>query len=1562
MNPKTNKNINLQNHVFMKKFTHVAIFTLALFLIGFHHTGWTQVVISQVYGGGGNTGAPYNRDFIELFNRGATSQDLNGWTIQYASATGSTWTNITPLGNITINPGQYILIGGASGANGIALPTVDVSGTINMSGTAGKVALVSSTTALTGSCPTGGNIVDFVGFGTTANCFEGSGPTPAPSNTTSVSRASAGCQDDNNNATDFTAGTVNPRNSSSPLNVCSSSAITLSTSLLSGFTYAEGSGPSAAQSFIVGGTDLTANVFLAASTNYEISLTSGSGYTTPIELTQTAGTLAETTIFVRLKAGLAAGTYNGETINITSTGATPAAVTCNGSVTGMSPQLSVDPATLTGFTYGAGNGPSASGYYTLSGIFLTGFPGDITITGSANFEVSNDDATWGPSTTVEFTSATLDQALVFVRLKAGLPQGTYNGELIGNAGGGASNVNVTCSGSVTAPQPTAACTLRPSHIDISTATSESAVLMTLSNYASDLVKYRIYGGSGQYYCWDEITDSYITSSTYANGPSVPGTPSTSSTFWILFQNGSNNTVEGIYRDRLGPAYGSNYQTLGLPTAASITTPFNLSGNFVPFGGYDNTIKHVVLAYSGGTLVSATSNTLTTGAFNLVCPDGTTIDLIEVRAIDNTLIASRTGSWSTTTNVGNVPDLPVVAPPVISPLTGIFYEPFDATITCSTPASSIYYTTDGSDPDNVGNGTLYTIPVPISTTTTLKAKAYATGFDPSIVVSAVYTFPVVNDVANIAALRAGLTDGTAYRLTGEAILTFKSATRNAKYIQDATGAIIIDDVTGKITTTYNVYDGITGITGTLSLNNLMLQFVPVSDPGAATSTGNSVVPEVVTLVNLNDTYQAKLVKVIYTTITGSGNFVAVTNYPLTDPSGTGVMRTHYSDVDYIGTPIPAAPQNLTGVILQFGSTMQLVPRGLSDFEVSVDPSLTATPNTLSGFLYAAGNGPSTSQSYVLEGSNLNGFPGDITVSAAGTTGYEVSNDDINFSASVTVPFTSAVLAPATVHVRLKAGLESGAYNSQLIVHTGGGILLPVNVTCSGTVLAGEPTNHATAFTATSPLHSVITITWSDNDGAQPADGFLVLANTTGIFTAPVDGVPQTNNSNLGGGSGVMNVAHGVQMFSWGGLSPETPYYFVIYPYTNAGALINYKTTPEAPTATATTLANISTPVAAWTFDVTAAAPNTPTVVPANYGAQSGTATLYSDGTNGSSLWVTSTSGNELTMFAGTTINDPRTPTVSGSSYCPLSGTNNIANGKSMVLKFSMTDFEDPILSYATRFSSATGFNNHQWAWSTDGTNFTDFGVNTAPTTTSFVAKALDLSSIDALDDAADVYLRITFSGATSGTSNNRLDNFVINATPVAPSFKTLNVSVLLEGLYEPGTGLMRQAQGETGPQFGAGIADQVTVELHEATSPFAAAYTFNNVDLSTNGTLSIGTIPTAISGSYYVVIKHRNSIETWSSAPVSFDGAGPFNYDFTTAASQAFGDNLLLMGTAWVIYGGDVSQDGGIDTSDMTEVDNDAADYAAGYINSDVNGDGGVDTSDMTIIDNNSANYIGTARP
>lgn len=169
-----------------------------------------NIVISQVYGGGGNAGTTFTHDFIELFNQSTTTVNLSGWSVQYASANGTTW-QVTPLSG-SIAPGGYYLIQEAAGAAGTTpLPTPDAMGTIAMSGTAGKVALSSTTVAFSGSCPT--CPIDLVGYGG-ANCFEGSGPTNATSNTTAALRKRGGCFDSNDNAADFSIGSPNPRNSS----------------------------------------------------------------------------------------------------------------------------------------------------------------------------------------------------------------------------------------------------------------------------------------------------------------------------------------------------------------------------------------------------------------------------------------------------------------------------------------------------------------------------------------------------------------------------------------------------------------------------------------------------------------------------------------------------------------------------------------------------------------------------------------------------------------------------------------------------------------------------------------------------------------------------------------------------------------------------------------------------------------------------------------------------------------------------------------------------------------------------------------------------------------------------------------------------------------------------------------------------------------------------------------------------------------------------------------------------------------------------------------------------
>ncbi|MEO5946214.1 MAG: lamin tail domain-containing protein, partial [Chitinophagaceae bacterium] len=202
-------------------------------------SSFSQIVISQVYGGGGNSGATYTNDFIEIFNRGTSSINITGWSVQYASATGTSWTKTDLTG--TLAPGQYYLIQQGAGAGGTTpLPTPDATGNIAMASGSGKVALVNTTTLLSGSgCPFGSSIVDFVGFGSTASCSEGGTPTPAPSNTTAVLRNAFGCTDAGNNTADFTAGAPNPRNTSTTLNPCSGPPPPLTVSVSPGKDAAE---------------------------------------------------------------------------------------------------------------------------------------------------------------------------------------------------------------------------------------------------------------------------------------------------------------------------------------------------------------------------------------------------------------------------------------------------------------------------------------------------------------------------------------------------------------------------------------------------------------------------------------------------------------------------------------------------------------------------------------------------------------------------------------------------------------------------------------------------------------------------------------------------------------------------------------------------------------------------------------------------------------------------------------------------------------------------------------------------------------------------------------------------------------------------------------------------------------------------------------------------------------------------------------------------------------------------------------------------------------------------
>ena len=183
-----------------------------------------DIVVSQVYGGGGNAGATLRNDFIELFNRGPAAVDITGWSVQYASSAGSSWQKTNVAG--VLAPGQYYLVQEAQGTGGTqSLPTPDAVGTIAMSATAGKVALLTNQVVLSGcgnlgnTCLGNPSIRDYVGFGSAATDFE-TAPTATLGNTIAALRKANGCTDADTNAGDFNTGAPAPRNAASPFNTC----------------------------------------------------------------------------------------------------------------------------------------------------------------------------------------------------------------------------------------------------------------------------------------------------------------------------------------------------------------------------------------------------------------------------------------------------------------------------------------------------------------------------------------------------------------------------------------------------------------------------------------------------------------------------------------------------------------------------------------------------------------------------------------------------------------------------------------------------------------------------------------------------------------------------------------------------------------------------------------------------------------------------------------------------------------------------------------------------------------------------------------------------------------------------------------------------------------------------------------------------------------------------------------------------------------------------------------------------------------------------------------------
>ncbi len=350
----------------------------------------TGVVISQVYGGGGNNGAPLTNDFIELHNQSTAAIPVEGWSVQYASATGNSY-QVTRLTG-SLPAGGYYLVQEAIGANTSAtpLPAPDATGNIAMSATTGKVALVSSTTALTcasaATCTAAqlAQIVDLVGYGPTASFSEGS-PAPVLTNPTADLRGNSGCMDTNSNSADFTVGAPAPRNSASVPFVCSG---TVNLPVVANC-------PSSVQANVGSGT--TANL---SATDPDGFVSSAVITSTPVGGISLAGVTPGATLTAQLlvDSTVAAGTYP-VAVQFTNTDPVPQTATCSINVNVTAPAMTARIHDIQG----------AAHISPLNGKAVSSVPGIVTSVRSNGFNLQDPQPDSNPATSEAvfvFTSTT----------------------------------------------------------------------------------------------------------------------------------------------------------------------------------------------------------------------------------------------------------------------------------------------------------------------------------------------------------------------------------------------------------------------------------------------------------------------------------------------------------------------------------------------------------------------------------------------------------------------------------------------------------------------------------------------------------------------------------------------------------------------------------------------------------------------------------------------------------------------------------------------------------------------------------------------------------------------------------------------------------------------------------------------------------------------------------------------------------------------------------------------------------------------------------------------------
>ncbi|MBS1518734.1 MAG: endonuclease [Bacteroidetes bacterium] len=614
------------------------------------------------------------------------------------------------------------------------------------------------------------------------------------------------------------------------------------------------------------------------------------------------------------------------------------------------------------------------------------------------------------------------------------------------------------------------------------------------------------------------------------------------------------------------------------------------------------------------------------------------------------------------------------------------------------------------------------------------------------------------------------------------------------------------------------------------------------------------------------------------------------------------------------------------------------------------------------------------------------------------GYSYANDTVltDGAAVVNIPYSSPD------NYTFQNLIQNNTYYFTVYSYNGSGS--QINYKTNGTVpqtnslinnsLATEPTYQATNFSADTVTESSVQLKWNDAlPGTQTPSGYLLVGNTTNVFSLPADGTEFSNDSVLSDGNAAVNINYSAaDNYTFKNLLSNTSYYFRIYSYNGTGTSRNYKTT-GVPETGATTLQSYQNFTSLLLDDFNRSNSNYLGITSLPFSAQwqetetvSPTSIVLSSGRNKS---ASTTVGREFayvdmsgvqgypSQYSGSNnilewaINlrqsrtDPSgfdnnnygTAFILGKSSSDLT----TGNGYAVVLgqsgsidairlaKFSNginlnSKFTNVISSgdYANQYLSIrVTFNPTGKIWSLYADDAAGGFVQSDPRNTS--------SLLGSAADSTYTSMNLNYVGTLWNHATGANDSCIFDDVYIPySSSATLDLSVLTEGLYDVSNNRLNKN-------------DTVKVYLRNSASPFAVADSSENTVDSLTYACTFH-FPNISSGSYYIEVKHRNSVETWSKYPQFLSSGNILNYDFSTSAVKAFGDNLILKGGKYCLFSGDVNQDGTIDLTDLSLIDNDAFNFISGYTVTDINGDDIVDLTDASITDNNAYNFIGKITP